>query len=135
VHLARQGEASPCGSQLGACETDAFSKLCAARQRTETDSGADTTTPRDLRSVTQEAYRPRPSGALGRGRTEGDDQSLMKVTRDQIRGKLTFSTEMGLSAACARKPGRSRSDLNPMWTVKGEMARSIFASNGLGLRK
>ena len=61
--------------------------------------------------------------------------SLMQVTSDQIRGKLTFWTEIGLSAAWARKPGKSRSDLNPMWTVKGEMARSIFASSRLGLRK
>ena len=38
----------------------------------------------------------------------------MAVTSDQIRGKFTFSIEMGCRSACARNAGRSRSDLNPM---------------------
>src|SRR5262245_57560852 len=41
-------------------------------------------------------------------------QSLMQVTSDQIRGRFTFSMETGLSSACVRKAGRSRSDLKPM---------------------
>ena len=76
---------------------------------------------------------------------EGDDdddqpqpaepQALMQVTSDQILGKLTFSMETGLSSACARRAGRSRSDLKPMWTVNGEIARSSHASSRFGLRK
>src|SRR5262249_7124236 len=62
-------------------------------------------------------------------------QSLMQVTRDQIRGTLTFSIETGLSSAWARNAGRSRSDLKPMCTVNGEIARSSDASTGFGLRK
>ena len=37
-----------------------------------------------------------------------------QVTSDQMRGKFTFSIEMGWRSAWARKPGRSRSDLKPM---------------------
>ena len=59
----------------------------------------------------------------------------MQVTSDQILGMFTFSIETGLSSACARNAGRSRSDLKPMCTVNGEIARSIHASSGLGLRK
>ena len=53
--------------------------------------------------------------------------SLMQVTSDQIRGMFTFSIETGCSSACARNAGRSRSDLKPMWTVNGEIARSSQA--------
>ena len=49
----------------------------------------------------------------------------MQVTSDQIRGTFTFSIEIGLSSACARNAGRSRSDLKPMCTVNGEISRSI----------
>ena len=56
---------------------------------------------------------------------------MVQVTSDQIFGTFTFSIEIGRSSACARKPGRSRSDLKPMWTVNGEMARS----NGDLIRK
>src|SRR6185295_15729223 len=61
--------------------------------------------------------------------------SLTQVTSDQIRGMLTFSIEIGSRSAWARNAGRSRSDLKPMCTVKGEIARSIEASSGLRLRK
>src|SRR5205807_319984 len=58
-----------------------------------------------------------------------------QVTSDQILGTFTFWIDTGWSSACARNAGRSRSDLNPMCTVNGEMARSIEANNGFGLRK
>ena len=50
--------------------------------------------------------------------------SFTQVTSDQILGMFTFSIEIGSRSAWARNAGRSRSDLNPMCTVNGEMARS-----------
>src|SRR4029450_13768303 len=59
----------------------------------------------------------------------------MQVASDQIGGMLTFSMETGWSSACARKAGRSRSDLNPMWTVSGEIDRLAQEKRGFELRK
>ena len=55
---------------------------------------------------------------------------LMQVTSDQILGTFTFSIDIGCSSAWARKPGRSRSDLKPMCTVNGEIARSSATGSG-----
>jgi len=62
-------------------------------------------------------------------------QFFVQVTSDQIFGTFTFSIEIGCSSAWARNPGRSRSDLKPMCTVNGEMARSRRERIGLALRK
>ena len=64
-----------------------------------------------------------------------EPHALIQVTSDQILGMLILSMESGLSSACARKAGRSRSDLKPMWTVNGEIARSNHATTAFGLRK
>ena len=40
--------------------------------------------------------------------------ALTVVTSDQIRGKFTFSIDIGWRSACARNAGRSRSALKPM---------------------
>ena len=45
-------------------------------------------------------------------------QSLPHITNDHNGGMLTFSIDVGRSSAWAMKPGRSRSDLNPIWTVR-----------------
>ncbi len=74
-------------------------------------------------------------GARGRRQRRRRRQSLMQVTRDQIRGMLTFSIETGVSSAWARNAGRSRSDLKPTWTVNGDSSRSAQDSSGLALRK
>ena len=63
------------------------------------------------------------------------EEALTQVTSDQMRGKLTFSIETGFRLACARNAGRSRSDLKPICTVKGAMARSRRASTAFSLRK
>ena len=65
----------------------------------------------------------------------GRAYSFTQVTSDQILGKLTFSIEIGSRLGLREEPGRSRSDLKPMCTVNGEMARSIEARRRLGLRK
>ena len=57
------------------------------------------------------------------------------MTRDQRREMLTFSIDTGCSPVWARNPGRSRSDLKPMWTVKGVSARSNLDMNQFVLRK
>src|ERR1041384_5488860 len=62
-------------------------------------------------------------------------QSLRQMTSDQIFGKFTFEICSGCRSACARKPGRSRSDLKPMCTVNGEMARSRRDRIAFALRK
>ena len=64
-----------------------------------------------------------------------DAQSLMQVMSDQILGTLTFSIDTGFNSAWARNAGRSRSDLNPMWTVNGEITRSSHAPRRFVPRK
>ena len=82
--------------------------------------------PHEQRQAEQHQHESQPQPAV---------YSLTQVTSDQIRGMLTFSIETGSNPACMRKAGRSTSDLKPMCTVNGEIARSTLASRAFGLRK
>ena len=71
---------------------------------------------RELAALPPPPEQPRDRWRRSRG---GDDRrpgqcALTVVTSDQIRGKFTFSIDIGLRSAWARNAGRSRSDLNPM---------------------
>ena len=87
--------------------------------------------------VLRELARRRRQVRLGEEQGFGipNPYSLMQVTSDQIRGTFTFSIDTGFRSACARNAGRSRSDLNPTWTVSGEMMRSSHAPTRFLLRK
>ena len=65
----------------------------------------------------------------GRLRDARASSAFLQIASDQIFGKLTFSIDTGCRSAWARKPGRSRSDLKPMCTVNGEIARSTPREN------
>src|SRR6185503_3250596 len=68
-----------------------------------------------------------PPPRSGRASSAPTDQSLTQVTSDQIRGTFTFSIEIGSRPAWTRNAGRSRSDLNPRYSVAGAIIRSSHA--------